>query len=197
MDDLGVVEASVFGRTVAVLAAEHGVDVRVRLGRSDAGGASAVSGRRPVITVGPSLLVQPASVQARIAAHEVAHLVLDHRRPWGVYGLVLLLLVAWPASVLVLVTVAPAVVASAFMQVLVLAVLPVAVVCAVLALLIVPQRRRELDADRLACAWGHHVSPECTTWSVTHEGRLVQSRLYRPLRVHELASVREARCQDH
>lgn len=182
----------VFADTAQALAAAHGVDVDVVTDRRPGVGAHAtVRRRRSTITVAPDTACQPGPVQAFMAAHEVAHVVLGHRywyRAWP--GAVWALAVSLAqVTAMVLLLAQPRGMAVGVVSVAVGLGGPLIAGLGAQALLAGRTRRCETAADRLALAWGYRLDGSGPSLA-SGETRLTTSWWYRPFRMHPLPDVR-------
>lgn len=185
---------SAFTTAVHELARKTGHTVRVRASLRARGASVRGSCRRGhVVTHGLSLTKEPAQVQQWVAAHEIAHAELGHHRWRAIAQSVAVFLVmcvtpfAWVA--------APPMGAAAWLTVLVVVVV-LEIVGMALALTR-PLRPHEVAADALACAWGHHVTPEVEQWLTSAEPPFLHSRVYRPFRTHPMPAERATACMGH
>lgn len=167
-----------FYDTVYTLAAKHDLDVEINDERRPGYGADVLVKRRSAeVSVSLALLTQPDPVQEFVAAHEIAHVDLQHmfwRRilpaaAWAITLAVLVFVGLWLAVRHLAAPVAPLVLVLGALGLLGAGI-------GAWALLARTSRRYENDADQLARAWGYTlaVSPNAHTHG---EGWLTTSRL--------------------
>lgn len=183
-----------FFATLQALATEHGLDVRISGERLAGHGAHVVVKRRHAeVSVSYVLLGEPLAVQEFAAAHEIAHVVLRHgfwRRglpaaAWAVAVTVVEVAGLWLALHHLDHTVGP-------VLVLLLGALgPLFSAMGAWAVLARRTRTCEMEADRLALAWGYTLAGSQDA-HVHGENRLTTSRFYRPFRMHPLPNHRAA-----
>lgn len=183
--------ASVAGQTALALAAANRCRISVE-GTDSRGGHATTRGDRPgLVRFGKEIITASGDCQRWVAAHEVAHLVLRHRRHgiWTAMSTALMLLLT-VAVVVVTVVFGGAAVAVAGGWVV-----AVASWIVVLRWSAARASREEFQADDQATDWGFPMTTSIAGW--VESGEPLASRRWpmKHFRDHPLPQVRAARQQ--